>query len=853
MELAEAFVTVKLELKDLQRNLNQMRSSLDKHFDNIEKRAKESGRLAIAAFSGAVAAGASLLTKSFIGAAGSIEKMKLSLIAVTGSTQEANRQFKELIELAKMPGLGLPELVKGATSLQALNFSFAESKRIMREWGNEIVKFGGGRSELERVIVQLTQIRGKASGWGQDIRQISESMPSLRKYIALAFDNTPVEDLAKSGVTASQLIAKVTDQLAKQSRVTGGTQNAIDNFNDSLYQLKATLGDVLLPTFAKILNDLADITEKVKSLSDTTKSWIAWGTAGIGATAGIIAGLAGLAAIISKVKAGIAVLGSSLSWLVATPIGAAILAAVSLTFAIKRIADAASKPINMKIIIEKVDKERINNLKEALGMFPTQVTGFEKANLSLGDLGINLKRLNELTGLNLTNNRKLDDVLLLLNKEYQSLIGKTGAIGEVFGPPTPENINSVNEYKSNLKGIIDILSAQSRLRMANIMGMPGSDYAREQKTIQETYRATKEALEAELADAETTAERKKAIQVELQAAYKEMINDLTASYKKQGEDLIKQEKDVKDKKLKIFKEGLQEQYRFAIASFDEQSRAFQDAYTREKNERRKQREDRIADAKKQKAGIDAIWKGLTGATDKGGIPRNDKGMNTGLYQWNETFKVINQANADMDELISTTKEWGKAFTETLSTLSSSLYSVSDDFVSLWIDGLSDSENAFRSFADSIKGIFKRLMESLIRDVILSKAIRSLVQLIGVANPAAGLGLAGLFDVAQLGPAFADGGIAKGGFKIPRLAGGGIYKQPTLAMIGEGQSDEAVIPLKSGKVPVEIRGGGGLNIQNLNITLPYADLSRVGEKEVSQFIKTKLLPALNEARASGYTM
>jgi hypothetical protein len=54
--------------------------------------------------------------------------------------------------------------------------------------------------------------------------------------------------------------------------------------------------------------------------------------------------------------------------------------------------------------------------------------------------------------------------------------------------------------------------------------------------------------------------------------------------------------------------------------------------------------------------------------------------------------------------------------------------------------------------------------------------------------------------------FADGGIAPGGFRA--FASGGIATQPTVGLVGEGNYNEAVVPLPDGKsIPVQMQGGG----------------------------------------------
>jgi hypothetical protein len=74
------------------------------------------------------------------------------------------------------------------------------------------------------------------------------------------------------------------------------------------------------------------------------------------------------------------------------------------------------------------------------------------------------------------------------------------------------------------------------------------------------------------------------------------------------------------------------------------------------------------------------------------------------------------------------------------------------------------------------------------------------------------------------PGFADGGVvnASGGGGAPKFgpgfANGGLVTGPTMAMVGEGRFNEAIVPLPNGKsIPVEMNGGAGGNIAT-NITV-----------------------------------
>lgn len=75
-----------------------------------------------------------------------------------------------------------------------------------------------------------------------------------------------------------------------------------------------------------------------------------------------------------------------------------------------------------------------------------------------------------------------------------------------------------------------------------------------------------------------------------------------------------------------------------------------------------------------------------------------------------------------------------------------------------------------------------------------------------------------------GLGFAEGGVVSassgGGVPsyVPGFATGGIVKGPTMAMVGEGRFNEAIVPLPNGKsIPVEMGGSAGSNIST-NITV-----------------------------------
>lgn len=84
---------------------------------------------------------------------------------------------------------------------------------------------------------------------------------------------------------------------------------------------------------------------------------------------------------------------------------------------------------------------------------------------------------------------------------------------------------------------------------------------------------------------------------------------------------------------------------------------------------------------------------------------------------------------------------------------------------------------------------------------------------------------------------AMGGIAPGGFQP--LATGGIVTMPTLGLIGEGDRNEAVVPLPNNReIPVEMRGGG----ETINInTEQHFDFTNANADTISQLrVEAKMI-------------
>ena len=207
------------------------------------------------------------------------------------------------------------------------------------------------------------------------------------------------------------------------------------------------------------------------------------------------------------------------------------------------------------------------------------------------------------------------------------------------------------------------------------------------------------------------------------------------------------------------------------------------------------------------------------ASERGEGPLMTKG------QYDEAFRAYQDAyGAAMgkvrEETDVTTQHVADAWNELFNGLGGE---ISDVFFDAFKGKLKSLGDYMETFTD----IVRRAWANLISDMIMEQLKLSF----GATAKAGLMSLAGMFGSSGGTPATsgvggsvgsgvvlaAEGAIFPGSFMpIRAFASGGIADRPTFGLIGEGGGPEAVIPLKGGKVPVEMRGGSSPVNFNFNI-------------------------------------
>jgi len=291
-------------LQTLNAQMKQSAQTVQNQFGQIQASLRTAGM----ALTAAVTVPFVMLAKSSVEAAGDVEAIKQSLIAVTGSAAAANKQFAQFKELAKAPVLEFEGIAKLGAQMQAARFSAAQTLSTLKEWGNAIAMGGGTMEEMAGALRQLNQMKGSGKILSIDLRVMRENMPILARGMHEAFGTASNEEIVKMGLSVDEFTDRLNKAMAGWKRVGGGIKNDIENLKIAFREWEAAIGKLLatglrplIGLSTKLLNILTELPAPVQILA-----------VALGALAALAGPLLLLVSIIPNVVAGFALVSKAL-------------------------------------------------------------------------------------------------------------------------------------------------------------------------------------------------------------------------------------------------------------------------------------------------------------------------------------------------------------------------------------------------------------------------------------------------------------------------------------------------------------------------------------------------------------
>lgn len=437
-------VEISAKIDQLQKGLSTAQSNLTAFSTEATSKLQRVGDAikSVALPAGIAAAAIGAMGFNAIKAFGRLESLEKGLLAVSGSSAAATQQLDDLREVAKLPGLGLEEAVRGSINLQSIGISADVAKEAILQFGNAVATVGKGRAELDRALYGLQQLANTDFPLGEDLNIIKDAIPQVSRLLTEAFGANRSDELAKMGVTSQQVVDVILKGLGELPRVSGGVANAFENMQDAVSNAWQELGRAINETlnFEGILSGmgdaLGDIVEWFKGLDTQTRKAIIYVTAGTTAFLGLLAALGAIVTIAPIVFGSITLMTGGIA-----AVTAAVAVAATAIIANWRTISVAIQEHNVKVL---------SNLSKFVGALADMAAALGLTSL-FGQLNI-AQNVLSVSSKNLADNikRTKDELFAASNSAYAKIA--TDRLEAASNEAVAKSLQGViKERKSNLE------------------------------------------------------------------------------------------------------------------------------------------------------------------------------------------------------------------------------------------------------------------------------------------------------------------------------------------------------------------------------------------------------------------
>lgn len=251
MNSAEVLITFKGDAS----GVNSATKSVEDSFNNLKK----TGELALAGITTAL----DKMAISFIGAGieydAQIETYLTRLETLTGSAEEANKVLETIKKDALKTPFDVSSLTQAESLLLSTGLSADDARKDILALGDAVSASGGGNVELQRMAVNLQQIKNVGKASALDIKQFAYAGIDIYGLLADSMGVTR-EEASKMDITydmLSKALQKASSEggkyygaMEKQSKTYNG---AMSNLNESIQVLKGEVAKDLFNALKKII------------------------------------------------------------------------------------------------------------------------------------------------------------------------------------------------------------------------------------------------------------------------------------------------------------------------------------------------------------------------------------------------------------------------------------------------------------------------------------------------------------------------------------------------------------------------------------------------------------------------
>lgn len=197
-------------------------------------------------------------------AAGQLEGLRRGLEAIEG--ENATQRLRDFQEIAQLPGLNTPQIIRYSNSLRAAGATAAEVDAIIVTFGQSIVGLGGNANDTSRAMLQLTQAFGENKISQENFSTIKELIPSFNRLAQEVYNTDGTMDALNkrfkdSGQTLGQFLLPILARLREEipAAPVDSYARSMDALTEEFEQFKIAVGTELLPVVSATARGLASL------------------------------------------------------------------------------------------------------------------------------------------------------------------------------------------------------------------------------------------------------------------------------------------------------------------------------------------------------------------------------------------------------------------------------------------------------------------------------------------------------------------------------------------------------------------------------------------------------------------
>jgi tape measure domain-containing protein len=199
------------------------------------------------------------------------EQQVRGLAVYEDSAQSLTETLGRLRQIAKLPGLALPEVMKATTNLRAAGLGAETAEQTILGFGRALASVGKGKADFAGALMAVQQIVTAGKLEGDEIRQLSERVPQIRKVLMNAFGSAKGEDISKKmsemGLSVVDVIKQVNAELLKIPATSAGVSTSLENVMDDMAEATRPVGQGLAMMFTAAMPGLNNFVKMIGEVS----------------------------------------------------------------------------------------------------------------------------------------------------------------------------------------------------------------------------------------------------------------------------------------------------------------------------------------------------------------------------------------------------------------------------------------------------------------------------------------------------------------------------------------------------------------------------------------------------------